>query len=139
MTYYEDLLKDGVPEAISPEGFAFEDLYDEHIANNQKTWPQDRRLTVGASEVFSCIRKTWFTKRGHLHGVVKDSEYTESYGATERGNIIENNYIVPAMVKGLQRRGMDLIMAGEGQDTIFDGIHSATLDGLIINAPKDPR
>jgi hypothetical protein len=55
----------------------------------------------------------------------------------ERGNIIENSYIVPAVEEGLKRRGMELIMAGDGQDTIIDGIHSATLDGLVINAPRD--
>lgn len=132
-TYYEELMADGVPQSISvTEGFAFEDLYDEHIANNQKTWSQDRRLTVGASECFGCIRKTWFTKRGHEFDVEKDSEYHENWGAMERGNIIENHFIVPAIEQGLERRGLRLIMAGDGQDTIFDGINSATLDGLIV-------
>lgn len=132
-TYYEELLEHGVPESIPADGFTFEDLYDEHIANNQKSWKQDRRLTVGASECFSCIRKNWYVKRGHLFGIEKDSDYEESWGAMERGNIIENHYIVPAMEEGLRRRGLDLIMAGDGQDTIIDDIHSATLDGLVIS------
>lgn len=136
-TYFDELMAEGVPDKIPADGFAFEDLYDEHIANNQKSWKQDRRLTVGASECFSCIRKTWFTKRGHEFGIEKDPDYVESWGAMERGNIIENHYIVPAIEEGLRRRGMDLIMAGDGQDTIIDDIHSATLDGLIINAPRD--
>lgn len=135
--YFDELIENGVPETIPSDAFSFEDLYDEHIANNQKSWPQDRRLTVGASECFSCIRKTWFTKLGEKRGVKKDTWYEESWGAMERGNVIENHYIVPAMVEGLRRRGMDLIMAGDGQDTIIDDIHSATLDGLIINAPRD--
>lgn len=133
VTYFDELIQEGVPKAIDlEEGFTFEDLYDEHIANNQKTWKQDRRLTVGASECFSCIRKTWFTKRGHEFGHEQDAEYAENWGAMERGNIIENHFIVPAMEEGLKRRGLKLIMAGDGQDTILDGIHSATLDGLII-------
>lgn len=132
MNYFEHLMSTGVPKKIDPEGFAVEDLFDEHIASNQKTWKQDRRLTVGASECFGCIRKTWFTKRGDEFGVQPDPSYEESWGAMERGNIIENHYVVPALEEGLKRRGLKLIMAGDGQDTILDGIHSATLDGLII-------
>lgn len=134
-TYYDDLIENGVPDEIPADGFTFEDMFDEHIANNQKTWKQDRRLTVGASECFACIRKNWFVKRGHEFGIEPDPSYKESWGAMERGNIIENHYIVPAVEEGLARRGLELIMAGDGQDTILDGIHSATLDGLII--PKD--
>lgn len=135
-TYYEELIRDGVPDKIDAEGFTFEDIFDEHIANNQKTWKQDRRLTVGASECFGCILNTWFEKRGHEFGYEPDDDHEESWGAMERGNIIENSYIVPAVEAGLERRGLKLIMAGDGQDTIIDGIHSATLDGLII--PVDP-
>lgn len=136
-SYFKELMQDGVPESIPASDFTFEDIFDEHIANNQKTWKQDRRLTVGASECFSCIRKTWFTKRGHEFGIYPDPHYEDSWGAMERGNIIENSYIVPAVEEGLKRRGMELIMAGDGQDTIIDGIHSATLDGLVIDAPRD--
>lgn len=132
MTYFEELIAEGVPDTIPAEGFTFEDLFDELIASNQKTWKQDRALTVGASECFGCIRKTWFTKRGAEFGIEKDADYEESWGAMERGNIIENHYIVPALEHGLNRRGLKLIMAGDGQDTIIDGIHSATLDGLVI-------
>lgn len=134
-TYFDDLIENGVPESIPAEGFTFEDLFDEHIANNQKSWKQDRRLTVGASECFSCIRKNWFTKRGTDFGYEEDPDFEQSWGAMERGNIIENNYIVPALEEGLKRRGLKLIMAGDGQDTILDGVHSATLDGLMI--PED--
>lgn len=132
MTYFEELIAHGVPPRITATGFTFEDLFDELIADNQKTWKQDRNLTVGASECFGCIRKNWFTKRGSEFGIERDDHYEESWGAMERGNIIENHYIVPALEAGLKRRGLSLIMAGDGQDTIIDGIHSATLDGLII-------
>lgn len=132
MTYFDELIAQGVPEKIGADGFTFEDLFDELIASNQKTWKQDRALTVGASECFGCIRKSWFTKRGSEFGVERDDYYEESWGAMERGNMIENHYIVPALEEGLTRRGLKLIMAGDGQDTILDGIHSATLDGLII-------
>jgi len=137
-TYYDDLIANGVPDQIPSDGFTFEDLFDEHIASNQKTWKQDRRLTVGASECFGCIRKTWFTKRGDEFGVERDAEYEENWGAMERGNIIENHFIVPGVEEGLLRRGLELIMAGDGQDTILDDIHSATLDGLIIDPTGAP-
>lgn len=140
--YYDELMENGVPDQIPADGFTFEDLFDEHIASNQKTWKQDRRLTVGASECFGCIRKNWFTKRGAELGYKPDEDYEENWGAMERGNIIENHFIVPGVEEGLRRRGLELIMAGDGQDTILDGIHSATLDGLIIdpkggNLPRD--
>ena len=133
VSYYKELIEEGVPTEVPVEGFTFEDLFDEHIASNQKTWKQDRRLTVGASECFGCIRKTWFTKRGEDFGYPNDPDYEDNWGAMERGNMIENHFIVPAVESGLDRRGLKLIMAGDGQDTILDGIHSATLDGLIID------
>lgn len=140
--YYDELMANGVPDQIPADGFTFEDLFDEHIASNQKTWKQDRRLTVGASECFGCIRKNWFTKRGTDFDFAPDEDYEENWGAMERGNIIENHFIVPGVEEGLRRRGLELIMAGDGQDTILDDIHSATLDGLIIdpkggNIPRD--
>ena len=137
-TYYDELIANGVPDKIPSDGFTFEDLFDEHIASNQKTWKQDRRLTVGASECFGCIRKTWFTKRGHEFDIAPDETYEENWGAMERGNIIENHFIVPGVEEGLRRRGLELIMAGDGQDTILDDIHSATLDGLIIDPTGAP-
>ncbi|AMO44138.1 hypothetical protein vBRpoSV10_80 [Ruegeria phage vB_RpoS-V10] len=122
----------GVPDTLPPDCFAFEDLFDEFIANNQKTWPHDRSKSIGASEAFGCMRKSWFGKRGKEFGFNKDPEYKESWGAVRRGDIIENFQVVPAVEEGLRRRGLDLIMAGSGQDTIVDGVVSATLDGLII-------
>lgn len=141
-TYFEELLELGVPDTLPKEGFAFEDLFDEFIASNQKTWKHDRAKSVGASEAFGCIRKSWFSKRGKQFGFTKDPSYRESWGAVRRGDIIENYQIVPAVRSGLQRRGLDLIMEGDNQDTIVDKVSSATLDGLIVdpsgaNLPKD--
>lgn len=136
-TYYQELMRTGVPAKLPKSDFAFEDLFDEHVANTQKTWAHDRTKSVGASEAFGCILKNWFSKRGKEFGYNKDPDYVDKWGAMRRGDILENHHIVPAVENGLKRRGMDLIMAGEGQDTIIDGTSSATLDGLIINAPKD--
>lgn len=136
-TYFEELLQLGVPESLAPSPFAFEDCFDEFVAGTQKTWKQDRSLTVGASECFGCQRKSWFGKVGKHKGFKRDEDYVESWGAVRRGDLIENYHVVPAIETGLKRRGMELIMCGDGQDTIIEGVHSATLDGLIINAPRD--
>jgi hypothetical protein len=42
----------------------FQAIFNEYIADSQKEWAHDRTLTVGASEVFGCLRKVWFRKRG---------------------------------------------------------------------------
>lgn len=133
LTYFEELIQLGVPDNLPKDGFALEDLFDEFIANNQKTWSHDRNKSVGASEAFGCIRKSWFGKRGKDFGYVRDPAYKDSWGAIRRGDIIENYQVVPAVRSGLERRGLDLIMEGEDQETIVDGVSSATLDGLIID------
>lgn len=130
-SYFQDLLDNGVPETVPQDGFTFEDLFDEFVAGSQKKWAHDRSKSIGASEAFSCIRKAWFGKRGAEFGYVKDPDYKESWGAMRRGDLIENYHVVPAVETGLKRRGMELILAGEGQSTIVDGLSSATLDGLI--------
>lgn len=135
-TYYDELIVTGVPDEVPAQGFTFEDVFDEHVAGSQKVWSHDRALTVGASECFGCIRSTFFKKRGKELGFAPDPFYEESWGAMRRGDLIENYHIVPAVRAGLRRRGMDLIMEGDDQETIVDGRSSATLDGLII--PVDP-
>lgn len=141
LTYFEELLKHGVPETMPKDGFAFEDLFDEFVAGSQKTWRHDRSASVGASEAFGCIRKSWLSKRGKDFGFIKDPEYRENWGAVRRGDLLENYHVVPAVRSGLKRRGLELIMEGENQDTIIDGVSSATLDGLIVDptGAKLPR
>jgi hypothetical protein len=138
-TYYDTLLEEGVPETIPADGFTFEDLFDELVADTQKKWAHDRKKSVGASEAFGCIRKTWFGKRGADFGYKKDPEYKESWGAMRRGDLIENYHVVPAVEAGLRRRGLKLILAGTGQDTILDGNSSATLDGLILSEEQGAK
>jgi hypothetical protein len=136
-TNYMDLVKNGVPKKIKPGPINFIHLFDEFVASTPKTWAHDRAKSVGASEAFGCIRNTFFGKRGKELGFEEDAGYTDSWGAVRRGDLIENYHVVPALEAGFLRRGMKLTMAGEGQDTIVDGVTSATLDGLVINAPRD--
>ena len=37
-------------------------IFDSYYESRQKTWAHDRSKTVGASEVFGCVRKGWFEK-----------------------------------------------------------------------------
>jgi len=133
-TYFDELRETGVPDTIPKDLFAFEDLFDEfYVKDCGKTWSHDRNESVGASEAFGCMRKSWFGKRGKDHGFLPDPDYRDSWGAVRRGDLIENYQVVPAIRSGLARRGLDLIMEGEDQKTIVDGVSSATLDGLIID------
>lgn len=112
-------------------------IFDEYIAANQKTWVHDRKLTLGASEAFDCNRKNFFEKRGHEIGAVKDPD-TQNWGAMERGNIIENHYVVPALTRHLPA-GVELLFAGQDtQQTLVKDRNSATPDGLFTGIPKGP-
>lgn len=149
----------------------FGEIFASHVANTQKEWAHDRKLTVGASEVFGCIRKTFFKKRGGEfverreagvqlveNGVdlidgeeyphfdeapvyvnvplyPEDPEDEENWGASRRGDILEANFVVPAVSKHLQKG--KLLFAGDKQKTLVNGYNSATPDGLIIGLDRD--
>lgn len=115
----------------------FDQIFSAYMHGNQKTWEHDRSSTVGASEVFDCLRKIWFEKRGHEFGFEPDEDYEDTWGAMERGNIIENHYVVPGVRAGLPK-GLKLLMAGDDQQTIVDGKSSATPDGLIVGLKPGP-
>lgn len=42
----------------------FANMFAEFVAANEKKWAHDRAKSVGASEIFGCLRKAWFLKRG---------------------------------------------------------------------------
>lgn len=110
-------------------------VFDDYMDNNQKVWAHDRQLTVGASEVFGCLREAWFKRLGEKFGYKEDEDFVQRWGATERGNIIENNFVEPAVAKYLPE-GLGLLYAGDGQHTFVQGKASATPDGLIVGLPK---
>jgi len=41
----------------------FEAMFSAYVAGTTKSWEHDRSKTLGASEVFGCLRKAWFKKR----------------------------------------------------------------------------
>jgi hypothetical protein len=97
-----------------------------YAASQEKTWKHDRNQTVGASEIGGCIRKTWFSK----HDAPRDPDYQDSWGARERGNLIENHFWLPAILSQLPAN-TELLFAGDEQQTFVSGYLSATTDGML--------
>lgn len=115
----------------------FAGMFDAYVGTQEKVWKYDRKRTLGASEAFGCIRKAWFEK----NDAVKDDDYEDKWGATHRGDLIENHLVVPAVLYGLKRQApkAKLLGAGSDQTTILDRrrLNSATPDGLITGLSKD--
>lgn len=101
------------------------------VRGRQRVWAGGRLKTVGASEVFGCIRKAWYAK----HKPELENQDNKNWGILERGNIIENLFAVPTLrdIFGEQ----NCLYMGEDQETFVDGKASATPDGLLINQPRD--
>lgn len=122
---------------VSNTRINFKVIFDKWDADNQKTWEFNRDDSAGASEVFDCWRKLFYTKNGYD----KDSSYKYSWGAFARGNLLEDEYVVPAMYNaidsGMFGKDVALIGAGEDQKTFVEGNLSATPDGLLIGLAKD--
>jgi len=121
--------------AKANEPLDFEAMFKAYIADSQKVWAHDRSSTLGASEVFGCIRKGWFSKRGAEFGFEKDEDYEETWGATRRGDIIENHFVVPAL--DYLPKGVKALFAGADQQTLVQGKNSATPDGLLTNLKRN--
>ena len=114
----------------------FKEVFDTYVENNQKEWEHDRSKTVGASEIFKCLRQVGYEKRAEEFGIEPDEDYEGGWGALIRGDLIENFFVEPA-IKGFLPDGMKLLMAGSKQKTLVSGKNSATPDGLIVNCPAD--
>lgn len=114
----------------------FKEIFDKWNADTQKIFSHDRSQTVGASEVFDCLRKVFFRKRGNELNYEKDADSEQSWGATRRGDLLENHYIVPAISNYLPQ-GAKLLYAGDDQKTLFYKRNSATPDGLIVGLSRD--
>uniref|UniRef100_A0AB74UGN6 Uncharacterized protein n=1 Tax=Caulobacter phage BL57 TaxID=3348355 RepID=A0AB74UGN6_9VIRU len=115
----------------------FKQGFDKFVAAHQKVWKHDRSKTVGASEAFGCLRKVWFAK----HDAEKDPDYEQSWGALQRGDLIENHFVEPAVAWIAENltRDAQLIWGGANQKTLAskDAPLTATPDGLMIYADDD--
>lgn len=110
----------------------FAGMFDAYSALNEKEWKYDRNLSLGASEVFTCLRKCFFKKFGYT----PDDDYFPDWGAARRGDVIENNVAVPS-IQAIIPEGSELIYAGTEQETLKQGRLSATPDGLVIGVESD--
>jgi hypothetical protein len=112
-------------------------IFNDYIATQQKSWSHDRSLTLGASEVFRCERWNWFDKIGRKQGVKPDEE-PQRWGAMQRGNILEDHFVAPAL-QGHLPEPLGLLFAGQSnQRSLVSGRNSATPDGLITGIPEGP-
>jgi hypothetical protein len=114
----------------------FEQMFRDYQQSQQKTWEHDRSLTVGASEVFDCWRKVGFKKRGKELGYTEDEAEEDGWGAAERGNLIEEFWVVPAL-DAMLPDGVGYLFAGSDQKTLIKEPVSATPDGLVTDLPRD--
>lgn len=112
-------------------------MFNDYIAAIQKKWAHDRSLTVGASEAFKCIRALACDKRHVEWGIEPDADFEEDWGATARGNLIENYHVVPALNYAMPEE-ITLEFAGEEQNTVVFEKNSCTPDGLFTGIPVGP-
>lgn len=112
----------------------FKKGFGQVVASNPKVWSVDRAQSVGASEVFGCIRQCRF-KKLHPELATPPDEVDPEWGQTERGNVVENQFAVPCL-RGMFGADQCLYM-GEDQRTLVLGRLSATPDGLVVAQPRD--
>lgn len=106
------------------------EILNAYVDGTQKVWKHDRMQTVGASEIGGCSRRTWYTKRAEE----QDVDHINRWGASRRGDLIEQHLVVPALRK---RFGEKLLWAGKEQRTFQEGHLSATPDGLLTGLKRD--
>lgn len=95
--------------------------------HNVRDWSGHNRAdTVGASEISQCARKTVYLK----HNQPIDPSYVQDYGALERGHNVEA-WVVEQLGRSLDGSPINLLFAGDKQETLVIGAQSATPDGLL--------
>jgi hypothetical protein len=105
-------------------------ILNDYVRSISKIWKHDRSVTVGASEIGACSRRTYYMK----HAEQEDKGHINRWGASQRGNLIEQHLVVPALRK---RFGNKLLWAGNKQRTFQSGYLSATPDGLLTGVKAD--
>jgi hypothetical protein len=122
----------------------FERMFQAHVDANPKIWDHDRGSTMGASEAFACLRATWFKKHAEKPEHVDDAgkalyvkdEEKGSWGAMERGNLIEDHWVVP-VVRAQLPKGGKVDFTGDEQTTFVYGQNSSTPDGLYSGLARN--
>lgn len=105
-------------------------IYRDFVDSRKRNWgPGGRSTAIGASEVGACARRIWHLK----HATTPDAGYRESYGAMERGNLVET-FWVGAMRYAF---GDKFKGAGAEQRRLRKGYIAATPDGILTELPRD--
>ena len=101
-------------------------------AKMEKVFLMDRERTVGASEIGLCARRIYWVKLPN--GGPVNEGHTDRWGARMRGSVMEDKFWVPAMRHRFRSK---LLLSGNKQTTVHDRYMSATLDGLLVDLPRD--
>jgi hypothetical protein len=105
-------------------------IYSAYVRSKERGWGRGgRSQSIGASEIGMCARRTWHLKRN----TPKDAIFQDSYGAMERGNLVEE-FWVRAMRHTF---GSRLKGAGNEQRRLPKGYISCTPDGCLTDLPRD--
>src|SRR5262245_49827317 len=99
-------------------------------AQNLRSPGSNRAFTIGASDIGQCSRRVFFVKSNGA----RDPDYVDTWGATLRGQTIEQAFWVPAL---RARFGANLKFFGDEQRQFKRGFISATPDALLTNATRD--
>jgi hypothetical protein len=96
----------------------------------------DRHSTCGASDVGQCARKIYCDKNegDPDYGVTRNPDFMSSWGATLRGVLIENYFMVPALREAY---GDKFQRAGAEQKTLTLAYLSGTPDAIFADMPSD--
>jgi hypothetical protein len=106
----------------------FQQGFNDYVKDHGKVFAHDRSTTVGASEVFGCMRENVFKKRYPELAELAEEEDPE-WGHAKRGDVIENAFVVPVLINMFGEKNCH--MMGEDQKTLVDGRLSATPDGAV--------
>lgn len=113
---------------------SIQNAYEKVVAQLKAGFAGGRETTVGASEIGACARMVSYRK----HGTPVDEGYTDTGGFAFRGDVMEDNALVPVVRAWVEASGGDLKWAGQNdQMRIMDEARgaSATPDGLAVNIP----
>src|SRR5262249_27250299 len=69
-----------------------------------------------------------------IYGAPRDPDWSDPWGATLRGDLIEQHFVEPALRAAF---GAKLLYAGTEQQTLTNEFLSATPDGLVVDQPAD--
>lgn len=114
----------------------FKRAFDDWAEASKVAFDDDRMATIGGSEIGGCARQIGYKKSG----TPVDNDYVETQGFAARGNVMEDNALVPVVRRAVEAVGGKLLWAGQAEQMrLVNEVKqvSTTPDGLAINMPRD--